>query len=221
MGSVLVQLIPLVIGSVMMPTWALLVLLLLRMGDGLVKAGAFVSGVTAVRLLQGLIFGAVFGAYAVDRRRGETETIILSTLLVVVGLLMWITALRMLSREEDPDAPPPTWLRMVNAITPIRAFGLGALLPLTSSRAWIFTLTALGVIGQAHLGLTQSVLAFLLYVLGAQVLLITPILLSIRSSARFDAAAYWLEKHNRPIMIVVSLVIGAFFLWRGMSGLLG
>ena len=221
MGSVLVQLIPLVIGSVMMPTWILLVLFLLRKGNGPVEAIAFVIGVTVVKLLQGLIFGAIFGAYDVDHSRSEAETIIISTLLVVVGLLMWVTALRLVIREEDPDAPPPAWMRMLSAITPVRALGLGALLVATSSRSWLFTLAALGIISHADLDGVQSVLAFLLYVAGTELLLVTPILLSVQSAGQFDAAAYWLEQHNRPIMIVVSFLIGGFFLWSGAVGLLG
>src|SRR6476620_11117933 len=98
-GSVLVQLIPLVIGSVMMPTWILLVLLLLREGHGPAEAIAFVTGINVVKLLQGLIFGAIFGAYDVGRRRSETETIIISTLLIIVGLLMWVAALKLLIQD--------------------------------------------------------------------------------------------------------------------------
>lgn len=220
-GSVLVQLVPLVIGSVMMPTWILLVLFLLRKGNGPIEAIAFVIGVTVVKLLQGLIFGAIFGAYDVNHRRSEAETIIISTLLVIVGLLMWVTALRLVIREEDPDAPPPTWMRMFHAITPLRALGLGALLVVTSSRSWLFTLAALGIISRADLDAVQSVSAFLLFVAGTELLLVTPILLSIWSAGQFDAAAYWLERNNRPIMIVVSFLVGGFFLWSGAVGLLG
>jgi Sap, sulfolipid-1-addressing protein len=219
-GSVLVQLIPLVIGSMMMPTWVLLVLLLLRKGHGPVEAIAFVIGVTLVKLLQGLIFGAIFGVYHVDHRRSAAETIIISTLLVVVGLLMWVTALRLIFREEDPDAPPSAWMRMISAITPVRALGLGAVLVATSSRSWLFTLAALGIIGHADLDMVQSILAFLLYVAGTELLLVTPILLSIGSARRFDAAANWLEQHERPIVIIASFLVGAFFLWIGVDGLI-
>jgi hypothetical protein len=50
---------------------------------------------------------------------------------------------------------------------------------------------------------------------------VAPILLSIRSAGQFDTAAYWLERNNRPIMIVVSFLVGGFFLWSGAVGLLG
>lgn len=220
MGSVLVQLIPFVIGSVMMPTWVLLVLLLLRKGRGPSEAIAFVTGITVVKLLQGLIFGAIFGAYDVNHRRSEIEAIIIATLLIVVGLLMWVAALKLFIQGDDPDGPPPAWTRVVSAITPLRAFGLGALLVATSSRSWLFTLAAIGIISQAHLDPALSILTFLIYIAGTISLVVTPIILSVHSPGQFDAAAFWLEKHDRVVMIVASLAVGAFFIWNGVSSLL-
>ncbi|MGH2517318.1 MAG: GAP family protein [Ktedonobacterales bacterium] len=220
MRSILIQLLPLIIGSMAMPTWILLVLFMLRSRHGLVGAVAFVGGVTAVRLLQGIIFGAILSAYEISHRRDAPGTVV-STLLLVTGILMWTVALKQMWRQNDPDRPLPSWMTMISAITPIRALGLGMLLVVTSSRCWLFTLAALGVISRAELGPAPSVVAFLLYVLGAQLLLVAPILVSVRSSARFDAGANWLETHNRPIVIAVSLVVGSFFLWSGAIGLIG
>lgn len=220
MGSVLVQLIPLVIGSVMMPTWVLLVLVLLRKGRGPVEAIAFVSGIVVVKLLQGLIFGAIFGAYDVNHRRSEIEAVIVATILIIVGLLMWAAALKLFIQGDDPDGPPPAWTRMVSAITPVRAFGLGTALVTTSSRSWLFTLAAIGIITRADLGPALSILAYLLYIAGTISLVVIPIILSIQSARQFNAAAYWLQKHERVVMIVASLAVGAFFLWSGASSLL-
>jgi Sap, sulfolipid-1-addressing protein len=219
-GSVLLQLIPLVIGSVMMPTWVLLVLVLLRKGRGPVEAIAFVSGIVVVKLLQGLIFGTIFGAYDVNHHRSEIEAIIVATLLIVVGLLMWAAAIKLLIQGDDPDGPPPAWTRMVSAITPLKAFGLGTALVTTSSRSWLFTLAAIGIITRADLGPALSVLAFLIYIAGTISLVVTPIILSIHSSGRFNAVAYRLQKHERVVMIVASLAVGAFFIWNGASSLL-
>lgn len=219
MGIALIQLVPLVLGTMIMPTWVLLVLFLLSRSQGRGDAIAFVSGVTAVKLLQGLIFGLFIGLSQLDEKKSELE-IVISTLLVVVGILLWVTALTLLIRKVDPDTSVPSWRRMVNAITPLKAFGLGALLVVTSTRAWIFTLAALAVIGNAELHLGLEILTFLLYVVAAELLLIAPILMSTRSSAQLEAMANWLEKHDRPIMIAVSFLVGAFFLWQGAAGLL-
>jgi hypothetical protein len=65
-----------------------------------------------------------------------------------------------------------------------------------------------------------SVLAYLIYIVGTISLVATPIILSIHSAGRFNAVAYWLQKHERVVMIVASLAVGAFFVWSGVSSLL-
>jgi len=204
----------------MMPTWVLLVLVLLRKGRGPIEAIAFVSGIVVVKLLQGLIFGTIFGAYDVNHHRSEIEAIIVATLLIVVGLLMWVAALKLFIQDNDPDGPPPAWTRMISAITPLKAFGLGTALVTTSSRSWLFTLAAIGIITRADLGPALSILAYLIYIVGTIALVVIPIILSIHSPEQFTAAAYWLQKHDRVVMIVASLAVGAFFIWNGASSLL-
>lgn len=223
MGSTLIQLLPLIIAAMAMPTWILLVLFLLKAGHGPAKALAFVGGVTAVRFLQGVVFGVILGAAVGPRRHSEWVALV-SALLLVTGVLMWAAALRQLGKQVDPVGAPPIssrWVDMIRALTSAKTFGVGALLVSASSRAWLFTLAALGVIGQATLTSAQSLVTYLFYVVGAELLLLAPIILSVRSPERFKAAAGWLERHERSIVIVVSLILGSFFLWAGVRGLAG
>jgi hypothetical protein len=55
---------------------------------------------------------------------------------------------------------------------------------------------------------------------GTILLVVTPIFLSVQSARQFNAAAFWLQKHERVVMIVASLAVGAFFIWNGASSLL-
>lgn len=214
MGRVLIQLFPLVLGSIAMPSWALLVFALLSSGRGTVQAIAVVAGVTSVRLLQGFVFGTLLGTYELNHHLNSLGAIV-SAVLIVLGILMWVMALSQVFQKDDLKL-----MSVVGALTPVRALGLGALLVVTSTRAWIFTLAALGVIEQAELDIPQSIIAYLLYVLGAEVLLIAPILVSARSAVRFEPAARWLEKYNRPIMVIASFAVGCFLLWSGISGII-
>ena len=60
MGSVIVSLVPLIIGSAVVPVQIIIDILLLRdPKQGLLKASAYVGGMTSMRLLQGLIFGLI------------------------------------------------------------------------------------------------------------------------------------------------------------------
>jgi hypothetical protein len=213
-GTALIRLIPEVIGSIAMPSWVMLVLALLSSVRGVAKAAALVAGITSVRLCQGLIFGTVASAYELSHGINSSEAIV-SALLIVLGVLLWAMALWNVVRTNDVKL-----MSFVGVLTPLKAFGLGALLIVTSSRAWIFTLAAFGVIERARLDIPQSVIAYLLYVLGAQALLIAPILMSTRSTVRVEAAASWLQKYNRPIVVIVSVAVGCYFLWLGITGLI-
>ncbi len=138
---------------------------------------------------------------------------------------MLITAVKEWRKEEDPDAPPPKWMAMFSGLSTRKAFGFGALLMAISVKQWVFTLSALAIIEVGALGLGGGVLAFLLFVVLAQSLVVAPIIaydVALTSSARLlDAAQGWLERNNRIIVISVSLVFGVWFVWRGVSGLLG
>lgn len=214
MGSALLQLIPLVIGCMAMPSWILLVLALLSSSRGVVRATALVAGMTAVRLLLGLIFGTIVSAYDLSHHfyiPGE----VISALLIALGVLLWVMAVWSALRANDIKL-----MSLVNVLTPVRALGLGMVLVVTSTRTWIFTLAAFGVIERAQIDIPQSIIAYLLYVLAAQVLLITPILISTRSKVQVEAAASWLQQYNRPILVIVSVAVGAYFLWTGIAGLI-
>jgi hypothetical protein len=239
--SVLISLVPLIIGSIAMPTWVLLVVMLLTQSNRRVEAMAFVGGVTLIRLAQGVVFGLIVNAYAVpaSSRGNGTVDIVVSALLAAGGVLLWAAALQQWLASKSSSAaaapspeqfnalegsgtlrgePEPRWRTLVRHITPARALLLGAGLVTSSPRAWLFTLGAMGVIAQANLRPSSSVAAYLFYVLGADLLIVTPILVS--SSAWFDAVARWLELNNRTLVITVSLIVGSIFLWRGGIGLI-
>lgn len=223
MGNTLIQLLPLMIAAMAMPTWVLLVLFLLRANRGPSHALAFVGGVTAVRLTQGVLFGFAFSAAIGPRRYSQWEALV-SALLLVTGILMLAAALRQVGSAVDPVSASPVssrWMEVIRSLTRAQAFGVGALLVSTSARAWLFTLAAISIIGQAALTSAESLIAFVLYMLGAELLLLAPIILSVRSPTRFDAAAIWLEAHERPIVIAVSLILGGYFIWSGIQGLAG
>ena len=91
MGDVLLNLLPLIIGAGVMPVWPIIVLFLLHSKGGLLKAALFVAGAITVRLVQGVLFGFLFGASGKASTESGQSTIV-ATLLLIVGILMLITA---------------------------------------------------------------------------------------------------------------------------------
>lgn len=225
MESTVVGFLPMVIGSIVVPLQVILYILLLKSTtQGVLKAVAFLVGMTLARLVQGVLFGFMLvGTDGASAAEAETSSVVTYTLLLVVGIALLVTAYKKWRNEPDPDAPPPKWLTMAESVSVFQAFIMGAALILIAVKLWVFTLSAISTIGEAQLGTSDSVLAFVIYVLLAQsvliLLLLVRIVLPRQSGVLLAALSDWLNKNNRAIVIVVGLVFGAFFVYQGISGL--
>lgn len=222
MGEIIVVLTPFIIGSAVVPVQLMVIILLLNSPrHGLAKAISLVAGMTAVRLLQGAVFGLILSP-GPGENSGKSPVV--STLLLVLGILLLIAAYKQWRSEDDPDAPPPKWMVMLDTLTPRKALGMGAGLVLISGKFWVFTLSAIAVIEEAQLGQPSGVAAFLLYILLAQSLLLIAIVVRAvipeRSKSLLAGVSTWLTRYNRAIVIVVSLVFGTLFFVQGASALL-
>jgi hypothetical protein len=206
------------------PFYPIAVLLMLQGRGGLIKAVAFVAGNIGVRLAQGVLFGLVLGA-AMAASSEDSQRLGVSTLLLILGVLLSITAVKKWRKEQDPDAPPPQWISAIGGLSAPRAVGAGALLATVAVKQWVFTLSAIGVIGEAELGGAASTGLYLIYTLATQMLVALPILAYAvapqRAAGPLKAAETWLERHNRVIVTIVSLVFGVWFLYKGVTGLIG
>ncbi|HMQ33027.1 MAG TPA: GAP family protein [Chloroflexaceae bacterium] len=215
------ELLPMILGNVLAPLWLIIVLLLLARPGGVVKAAAFVLGMTVVRVAQGVLFGAVLASGASEDNGGSP---VVATLKLLLGILLLIAAFKKWRKEEDPDDPPPKWMQSLDQTTALKALGLGALGVAVGPKLWAFTLSALAVISAAELDWAGAITAYAAYIVFAQILLILAILVSAvapqASRAFLQRAIAWLTAYNRPISVTVALVFGLLFTWGGVSGLL-
>jgi hypothetical protein len=223
-GSVLLELLPLMLGAAITPVGIIVVLLLMGDRGGLGKSAAFVGGAILVRLAQGIAFGFVFASDPAATTEAGGNLIV-STLLIVIGVLMLISAYKKWAKEEDPDAPPPRWMAAVGSLSALKAFAIGAAVIAISGKHWVFTLGAIGVLERAHLGPPVSVALFLCYVLVAQafglIAMIAYALSPQQAGRALGAIRKWLERNSRPVMIAVYSMFGLFFLYKGITGLAG
>jgi Sap, sulfolipid-1-addressing protein len=214
---------PLIIGSAVVPVQIIITILLLRSASGKKTAVAWVVGMTTVRVLQGVIFGLVLSSDDVSSADPDATSPITGTLLLVVGVLFLVMALRQAMNEPDPDAPPPKWLTMTATMGPKKAFLLGAGVMLIGVKFWVFTLSALSAIGDADLGRSSAVLTFIAFVLLASSINIAVLAVSFivpnKADALLTRASASLQKHNRIIMIVLGVVFGTWFVVKGLTGL--
>jgi hypothetical protein len=222
MNDLIVELIPLMVGAALVPLYPIVVLLLLRSQGGLLKAIAFVLGGLMVRVLQGVLFGFIFGT-ADETYPNNGLDLIVATLLLVVGLMLLIAAFKKWRKEEDPEDQPPKWMNKLSDLSAGKALGAGAVYVFVAVKQWVFTLSAIGVIGGAELGGAAEIGMYLLFVLTTQILVLPPILAYAvapqKTAKPLQKAEAWLERHNRTIVVTVSLVFGIWFSFKGISGL--
>lgn len=222
MGETIIKLTPFIIGSAVVPVQVMIIILLLNSPrQGLTKAISLYAGMAAIRIIQGLLFGLILSS---GPGESDEKSLVVSTLLFVLGILLLINAYKLWRNDTDPDDPTPKWMVMLDTISPLRVFLLGVGFVLISGKFWVFTLSAIGVIEEAQLGQPASTITFLLFILLAQSLLLLIILVRVfipgRSKGIMENISIWLTRYNRPIVLAVSLIFGVLFLVQGVNGLL-
>ncbi len=217
--SLWTTLIPLTIGSAVVPVQIVITIALLR--SSLRAAASWVAGMAAIRLLQGVLFGWVFSGVAA----GSADSgpgIAASVLLLVIAVLLYATAAKQAFAEEDIDAPPPRWMKRVGSMTPLAAFGFGAGYVAISPKFWVFTLGAIGAIEEANMTTRSSVLTFVVFVtLALSINLAIVCFAAVSPSGSADVLgrfADWISDKNRVITIILGAVFGTWFLFKALSG---
>ena len=217
-------LLPLVIGSAVVPTQIVVTGVLLRSSRG--KAVAWIAGMAGLRVLQGVLFGLVFAEARSHATSAGGPRILTSGLLLAIAVLFYATALRQAIAGDDAAAaaaPAPQWLSRVESMPGVAAFGAGAAYVALSPEKWVFTLTAIGAIADAALGPWASVLNF-----AAFVALTVSTGLSVFGFATLDperAAAVsarvgrWFERRARIVTVLLGAVFGTWFLLKALSAL--
>jgi hypothetical protein len=216
------SLVPLILGCALEPIELVITIMLLSTPSGLRAAGAWVGGHVTTRLLQGLIFGMIlhWGARGADS--DHSRHWIVSTVLLVVALLFLVTAARALFGGDDPNAPPPKWMSMLTSATPTKAFLIGTGIMTVSPKSWVFTLAAIGAIGNAGMGRAANMVCYIVFVAlaasGNLLIIGMAAFFPQRSRSVLDRTLRWLQEHDRPIMIVVGLVFGTWFGIKALHG---
>jgi Sap-like sulfolipid-1-addressing protein len=210
---------PLIIVSAALPLQTIGTLLLLS--SSIRSAYAWLAGMTTVRLLQGILFGALLTTES--SAEPKQRQYFLGGILLISALLFYVQAVRVVIGAEDEDAPLPKWIAKVGSMSPRAAFGAGAGVMTVSVKFLVFTLAAIGAIGDAGIPIKASVVTYLLFVVLAQSIPFTILALasssSSRSAAILDGFRSWLQGNNRVVIVVFGLIFGTWFLFKAFTHL--
>lgn len=221
--EVIAQLVVLGIGVAISPVAVIAAILLLVSPGGRTKASPFVAGWVLALAVVGGAAVALEGALGIGDSADSTRvaaaiTLVLGIVLVAFGLLRW----RGRPAPGD-DEPTPAWMAEVDAATPGRALGLGALLAAAKPKNLVLTLAAATAIAEPAVSAAGSAVALAAYLVVASVSVATPLVVAV---ALGDRAGPVLERwktsllaHNKAIMAVVFIAFGLLLAWKGVAGL--
>jgi threonine/homoserine/homoserine lactone efflux protein len=223
MGEVIAELLPLLAGATLVPIYPIIGVILLQGAGGLTKAIGLMTGNIALRLVQGILFGIVF-AFATEGYTEEGSNLIVDTLLLLLGITLLIKAYMTWRKEEDPEDALPKWMSGFNELSVIKATGVGALYVLLSPKQWVFTLSAISIIGEAQLGEAAGIALYLCYTIATQVFVLTLIVMVAvapqQASQSIRAIHDWLARHNQTLIMVTCVILGIWFMFKSISGFL-
>jgi Sap, sulfolipid-1-addressing protein len=220
MGTVFLQILPLALAAIA-PTMIGLVVLFLSDDRGLVKALAFILGKYIVYVLWGVVSLELAGHIS-STSLGGTSTFS-EVIFLIFGLLLLILAMRSFFGEDDPDAPPPKFMTILDKMGPLKLFGVGLVLSLMQFRFIALVLVGAAVIEGARLSTTENLISvFVLALLMVWPMLIPVVVFLVlgeRREAAMKSMRTWLTRHKRMINVVVLGVFGILLLVIGLIGI--
>ena len=222
MLTVLIQALVLASAGILSVGSITLVILLLISDRGWHNGLGYALGYTSAYSAIG-VSTVVLGYRAVENNAGEPDLFLPVLLLVLGTLLLWLS-LRNWRKPPAENPEPPRFFAIVDKITPLKAFGFGALVTVINFKNLALFLSALSVVILSDLLITEKVVIALLVALVFCLSVIIPVLIYLsfprRAKDLLNSIKQTLNRHNRPIGIWLPLVFGLLFVMKGLSELL-
>ena len=224
MAELTLSLISLAVAAALQPTQVVAMIIVLQTRLGAANGLAYLGGMTAFRLaLGGTSWVLLSGLEGSIESGGGDFNIFGGALLVVLGVLMVVHALRRGFSAPSEDQAAASWLEKLETISPPQAFVVGLAFLALDPRDWIIDISAVNLIAEADLSNTRSLLVYLAYIMLAQSLLWIPIVLTwvIPDRARRGLArlSAWTRDHETGIEVATATIFGLLFLVIGLEHL--
>jgi threonine/homoserine/homoserine lactone efflux protein len=212
-GQAIGQSLPIAVGIALSPLPIVAVVLMLVTDRGRVNGPAFILGWWIGLAVVGaivLIIGAGAGASSVNGPATWASLVKL-----ILGVLLLIVAARQWQGRPHEGAEPvtPKWMGGLEAFTPAKAVGAGAVLSGLNPKNLLLAASGAATIATTGLSAGQTVLAYVVFVIIASVGVAAPVVLSFglgdRAGPLLERLKGWMTANNAVIMAVLLLVIGA------------
>jgi Sap, sulfolipid-1-addressing protein len=223
MGQAIGQTLSLAVGVALSPVPIVAVILMLVTPRARTNGPAFIVGWLAGLAIVGAVVLLVAGPTNANDN-GEPATWV-DILKIVLGALVLRIALRQWrGRPHDgEEAATPTWMGAIDAFTPVKAAGAGAVLAGANPKNLLLAVAAAAAIAQTGIPGGQQAGAYAVFAVVGTIGVAVPVVICFalgdRSGPVLDRLNKWMAAHNAVIMAVLCLVIGAKLIGDGIAGL--
>ena len=224
MTELILPLISLAIAAALQPAQVIAMIVFLSTPRGKLNGLAYLAGMTAFRLVLGGVSWVFFSSLEdLIESGGEDFSVLVGAILVVLGLLLLVYALRQVFSAPAADEMASSWLYKLETVSPGKSFLVGIAFLALDPKDWIIDISVVNLIAEADLIGIQSFFVYLAYILLAQSLLWMPLLLTRldpeRARSSLDKLNTWMKAHDRQIEISVAILFGLVFLAIGLEQL--
>ena len=152
----------------------------------------------------------------------NTSSDSVSWLKIALGAGLILLARREFRKRPKPGAEPemPKWMKRVDGLTPVQAFGLGALLGAANPKNLALAIGAAAGLGQLGLSTADAVVALIVFVVVGSLSIAIPVAYHLiggdKSKAQLESLKDWLAQHNEAVMAVLFLVFGVALIAKGI-----
>lgn len=224
MGEAISAVLPQALGTAISPIPIVAVILMLFTAKARINAPAFAAG-----WIFALLLVTAFSFFASDSQDVATDSDASNlAYLVRLGLAVALIMLAMKQwksrpKSGEPPADPPKWMSSIDKFTPVKAFGMGALLAGPNPKNLLLSIAAGTSIAQAGATGGSAIIAIFVYAFLATVTVAGPViyyfLAGEQAKRTLTSAREWLTANNATVMFVLFLVLGVNMLSDALRGL--
>ena len=220
MINLILQFLPLAAAAIA-PLMILAVILLLSSEKGLAKATSFILGRIICYTAWSIAFFYLFDRLSGSDSGPSTSKLIIN---IVLGALLLLLAVKNIFKKNNPDAPPPKWMRKLDKAKTGALFGLVFGLSIIQIRYVILIMAGVTLINETQIPQGQLVIAYIIlifFVIWPQLIpIILYLILGNRAHKILSSLRTWLVNNQKIVNIIVLVLFGIVLLWKGISGLL-
>ncbi|NGN62640.1 GAP family protein [Streptomyces sp. A7024] len=221
MGNAMGSMLPMALGVALSPMPVIAIILMLGTPRARSNGPSFtlgwISGLTLVGALVLLLTG---GPASSDQGEQATWVTVLALLIGVFLLLLAARAWRG-RPAEGQQARMPKWMSAIDQFSPVKSFGMGALLSGVNPKNLALNLGAMTAIAETGIPGGQQAVTLGVFVLLGTLTILTPLgiyyLAGAGAQEILGTLKEWLAAHNAAVMSVLLLVLGAKLIGDAIS----